>query len=221
MPSLHTLTTTIATDVDTATPTETAQQLDRDVITAIVWTTSQPYADLETIENIESMTDKADTVRESPHRSRVNRRSSGRSSCRSSSKSRSHNRCTRRYRRRPTPHHIDTITITRPNTAENSDSDEDEPKPRRRPATPHPHVKEIFTTDSDSNIDAGNTDSEMSFTIYSQDEGSLSTDDTTPRNYHIPMTPPKTHKTMLPRPSCIPVLQTLNITKDQQNKDNT
>ena len=36
IPSAHTPTTTIATDADTATPTETAQQLDRDVITAMV-----------------------------------------------------------------------------------------------------------------------------------------------------------------------------------------
>ena len=40
----------------------------------------------------------------------------------------------------------------------------------------------------------------MSFTIYSQDEGSLSTDDTTPKTFHIPMTPPRTHNKMLPRP---------------------
>ena len=35
------------------------------------------------------------------------------------------------------------------------------------------------------------------------------------------MTPPKTHKAMHPRPSCIPVLKTLSITKNQQKKDNT
>ena len=72
--------------------------------------------------------------------------------------------------------------------------------------------------------DTSDTASEISITIHSQDEYDLSTDYNAispPRNYQIPMTPPKTHKAMLPRPSCIPVPKTLSITKNQQNKDNT
>ena len=40
-----------------------------------------------------------------------------------------------------------------------------------------------------------------------------------PRHYYIPMTPPRTCKAMLPRPSCIPVFNHKKITKIQQNKD--
>ena len=61
MPSQHTPATTLATDADTATPTENAQQLDRDAITATVWTTSQPFSDPE-----DNTTDIADTVGERP-----------------------------------------------------------------------------------------------------------------------------------------------------------
>ena len=41
----------------------------------------------------------------------------------------------------------------------------------------------------------------MSFTIQSQDEGSLSMDETTPKTFYIPMSHPSTHQPMLPRPS--------------------
>ena len=69
--------------------------------------------------------------------------------------------------------------------------------------------------------DTSDTVSEISIAIHSQDEEDFSTNHNAPRNYHIPMTPPKTQKAMLPRPSHIPVPKTLNITKNQQNKDNT
>ena len=54
----------------------------------------------------------------------------------------------------------------------------------------HPHVQEIYTTESESDLDTNDTKSEISFTVHSQDEGSLSTDDTTPKTFHRPMTPP-------------------------------
>ena len=41
----------------------------------------------------------------------------------------------------------------------------------------------------------------MSFTIQSQNEGSLSADETTPKTFYIPMSHPSTHQPMLPRPS--------------------
>ena len=72
--------------------------------------------------------------------------------------------------------------------------------------------------------DTSDTASEISIVIHSQDEDDFSTDYnaiSSPSNYHIPMTPPKTHKAMLPRPSHIPVPKTLNIAKNQQDKDNT
>ena len=55
----------------------------------------------------------------------------------------------------------------------------------------------------------------MSFNIYSQDEGNLSTDRTTPETFYIPMTSHNACQSMLPRPSRIPVLKTQNTTKNQ------
>ena len=57
-------------------------------------------------------------------RSRHNSRSSSRSSSRSPARSSTHHSCPRRYRS-PTPHHIDTITITRPSTAPTNSDIED------------------------------------------------------------------------------------------------
>ena len=68
--------------------------------------------------------------------------------------------------------------------------DEEQAEPRIRPPTPHPHIQEIFTAESESDIEPEDTHSEVSFTVHSQDEGSLSTDDTTHKTFHIPMTPP-------------------------------
>ena len=82
--------------------------------------------------------------------------------------------------------------------------DEEQAKLKRRPPTPHPHVQEIFTADSESDLDADDTNSEISFEVHSQDEGSLSTDDTTPRTFCIPMTPPpRTLNELLLGPSTV------------------
>ena len=96
-------------------------------------------------------------------------------------------------------------------------------KGKSRYPTPIPAKFFSFPTYSDTE-DTSDTTSEISIVIHSQDEDNSSTNYNTispPRNYHIPMTPPKTHKAMLPRPSHIPVLKTWNITKNQQNKDIT
>ena len=81
-------------------------------------------------------------------------------------------------------------------------------KCKNRPPTPLP-------SSTYSNTDTDNAESEMSFNIYSQDEGNLSTDRTTPEMFYIPMTSHNACQSMLPRPSCIPVLKTQNTTKNQ------
>ena len=134
-----------------------------------------------------------------------------------------HHRCTRRHRS-PTPHHIDTIAITRPNTASNINTEDRSTqlkKGKSRYPAPLPTKFFSFPTYSDTE-DPADTASEVSTAIHSQDEDDSSTDYNTispPRNYHIPMTPPKTCKAMLPRPSHIPVLKMQNTTKNQQNKN--
>ena len=84
---------------------------------------------------------------------------------------------------------MNSITNAGPNAASNIDTDEEQAKFRKRPPHPHPHVQEIYTAELESGLDADDTDSEISFAVHSQDEGSLSTDDTTPRMFHILITP--------------------------------
>ena len=144
-----------------------------------------------------------------PYKSRNCSRSSSRSSSRSPTRSTSHHRCTRRHRS-PTPHHIDTITIAGPNKASNSNTK------FNKSSTPIPSPLATFPTFSDTE-DPDNTASEASIVIHSQDEDDFSTDYNAispPRNYHILMTPPKTHRAMLPRPSCI---TEANDTQDQDS----
>ena len=90
-------------------------------------------------------------------------------------------------------------------------------KCKNRPPTPLPGKLFSFPTYSDTEPD--NTNSEMSFNIYSQDKGSLSTDKITPETFYIPMTSYNACQATLPRPSCIPVLKTQNTTKNQHSKD--
>ena len=153
-----------------------------------------------------------------PSYRRQNSRSSSRSSSRSPSRSSTHQRHPRRHRS-PTPYHVDTVTITRPNTAptnsdtEDSSSQHYEYLPKRnkcknRAPTPLP-------PSTYSDIDTNNAESEMSFSIYSQEEGNLSTDRTTPETFYIPMTSHDEHQTTLPRPSRIPVSNTKYTTKFQ------
>ena len=79
------------------------------------------------------------------------RRSLSRSSSRSPTRSTSHHRCTRRHRS-PTPHHIDTITITGHNAASNSNMQDKSSKPtkfnkcKNRSLTPIPSPLATFPT---------------------------------------------------------------------------
>ena len=93
-----------------------------------------------------------------------------------------------RHRWSPTPHHIDSITITRPSAASNIDTNETKQNQKRPP--PPPSYPGNYTAASESDLDTDDTTSEICFTVHSQDEGSLSTDDTTPKTFHILMTPP-------------------------------
>ena len=75
-------------------------------------------------------------------------------------------------------------------------------KCKNRSPTPIPSPLVTFPTFNDTE-DPDDTASEVSIAIHSQDEDDFSTDYnaiSTPRNYHIPVTPPKTHKAMLSRP---------------------
>ena len=134
-----------------------------------------------------------------PSHRRRNSRSSSRSSSRSPSRSSTHQRCPRRHRS-PTPYHVDTITITRPNTAPTNSDTEDSSsqhyeylpkcnKCKNRAPTPLP-------PSTYSDIDTDNAESEMNFSIYSQEEGNLSTDRTTPETFYIPMTSHDEHQTV-------------------------
>ena len=156
-------------------------------------------------------------TRRSSHRRRSSR-SSSRSFSRSPSCSSTHHRCSRRHRS-PTPYHVGSITITRPDTAPTNSDTEDSSsqcyayssqcnKCKNRPPTPLPS-----STYSDTDTD--NTESEISFTIYSQDKGNLSTDRPTPETVYIPMTSHNACPSTLPRPSRIPVLKTQKTTKNQ------
>ena len=138
----------------------------------------------------------------------------------------------------PTPHHIDTLTIAGPNAASTNNTEDNSTqlkKYKSRCPTPLPAKLFSFPTYSDTEdpdttcneltiSDTPDTASQISIAVHSQDEDNFSTKHNAispPRNYHIPMTPPTTHNATLPRPSCIPIPKTLNITKNQQDKDNT
>ena len=102
-------------------------------------------------------------------------RYSSRSSCRSSSRNRSHDRCTRRQRRSPTPHPIDTITTTQDYTAPNSDTDDGSTQLKKckdRQPTPLPPTNVFSHVTFSDPEDAPDTASEASFSIHSQDEDS-------------------------------------------------
>ena len=112
-----------------------------------------------------------------PHRSRVSRRPSSRSSSRSGSRSRSHNRCTRKHRS-PTPHPIDTLTITGPNAAPTNNTEDNSTQFKiciSRCPTPLPTKIFTFPTFSDTE-DPEDTASEASIVIHSQDEDDSNTD---------------------------------------------
>ena len=144
-----------------------------------------------------------------PSNRRHSSRFSSRSSSRSPTRSTSHHRCTRRPRS-PTPNHINTITIAGPNKASNSNTK------FNKSSTPIPSLLATHPTFSDTE-DPDDTASEASIVIHSQDEDNSSTDYNAispPRNYHIPMTPPKTHRATLPRPSHI---TEANDTQDQDS----
>ena len=122
----------------------------------------------------------------------------------------------KKTQKKPTPYHINTITIAGPCTASNSDTEDNSTqlkKCKSRCPTPLPAKLFSFPTYSDTE-DPDNTDPEMSFTIHSQDEGSLSTDETTPETFYIPMSPPSTCQAMLPRP---PYITAANDTQDQNS----
>ena len=151
-----------------------------------------------------------------PSHRRHSRRSLSRSSSRSSSRSRSHNRCTRKHRS-PTPHPIHTLTITGPTTAPTNNTEDNSTQLKKcigRCPTPLP--TRTFTFPSFSNTeDPEDTASEARIIIHSQDEDD--TDYNTispPRHYHIPMTPPRTCKAMLPRP---PYITAADDTQDQNS----
>ena len=102
------------------------------------------------------------------------------------------------------PHNINTLTIAGPNAALNSNT---------TPLPAKPFSIPIFIDTEDPE----DTASEASIVIHSQDEDDSDTDYNTispPRNYHIPMTPLKTCKAMLPRPPCF---TTANDTQDQDS----
>ena len=160
-----------------------------------------------------------------PSHRRHSRRSSGRSSSRSSSRNRSHNRCTRRHRS-PTPHPIDTLTITGPNAAPSNDTEKNSTQLKCKSRHPTPVPAKLFSFPTFSYTDPDDTASEISIEIHSQDEDESSTDYNTispPRHYYIPMTPPRTMlprpSTMLPRPSSIPIPEPGKTTKNQHNKN--
>ena len=155
------------------------------------------------------------------------RRHSRRSSSRSSSRSTTCHRCTRRHRS-PTPHPIDTLTITGPNAAPSNNTENNSTqlkKCKSRQPTPLPSKPFSFPTFSDTE-DTSDTASEVSIEIHSQDEDESSTNYNTispPRHYYIPITPPRTMllrpSTMFPRPSCIPIPKPCKTTKIQHNKN--
>ena len=110
-------------------------------------------------------------------RSRHNSRSSSRSPSRSPARSSTQHSRPRRYRS-PTPHHIDTITFTRPSTAlTNNDIEEDIEdnqtqikKCKDRQPTPLPPTNVFADVTFSDPEDAPDTTSEASFSIHSQDE---------------------------------------------------
>ena len=66
---------------------------------------------------------------------------------------------------------------------------------------PYPHIRNIYTADSESDLDTDDTDSEISIVPHSQDEGTLSAEDTPARIFHIPISPPpRTLSEPLPGP---------------------
>ena len=111
------------------------------------------------------------------HRSRHSNRSrdSSRSSSRSSSRNRSQNRCTRRQRRSPTPHPIDTITTMQDYSAPNSNTDDSSTQLKKckdRQPTPLPPTNVFSGITFSDTEDTPDTTSEASISIHSQDEDS-------------------------------------------------
>ena len=144
-------------------------------------------------------------------------RHTSRSSSRSSSRNRSHNTCTRRQRRSPTPHHIDTITTTQDFIASNSDTKDGSTQLKQvKSRHPTPLPTNVFSLITYSNTeDPEDTASEASITIHSQDEDSTDYNVISPpRTYYILMSPPSTCQTMLTRPPCITAT---NATQDQNS----
>ena len=111
------------------------------------------------------------------NRSRHNSRSSSRSSSRSPAHSSTHHSCPRRYRS-PTPHHIDTITITRPSTAPtNSDIEDNQTQMKKcKDRSPTPIPEPLFTFHDYSDTDY--PDSNVGTPVYAQYKGRRSTADT-------------------------------------------
>ena len=111
------------------------------------------------------------------NRSRHNSRSSSRSSSRSPACSSTHHSCPRRYRS-PTPHHIDTITITRPSTAPtNSDIEDNQTQMKKcKDRSPTPIPEPLFTFHDYSDTDY--PDSNVGTPVYAQYKGRRSTADT-------------------------------------------
>ena len=111
-------------------------------------------------------------------RSRHNSRSSSRSSSRSPARSSTHHSRPRRYRS-PTPHHVDTITITRPSAAPtNSDIEDNQTQMKKcKDRSPTPIPEPLFTFHDYSDTDY--PESNVGTPVYAQYKGRRSTAETT------------------------------------------
>ena len=110
-------------------------------------------------------------------RSRHNSRSSSRSSSRSPARSSTHHSRPRRYRS-PTPHHVDTITITRPSAAPtNSDIEDNQTQMKKcKDRSPTPIPEPLFTFHDYSDTDY--PESNVGTPVYAQYTGRRSTAET-------------------------------------------
>ena len=147
--------------------------MDKDVTDAMAQIIFQLCAETEATETIEKsmmMTGKVRYIWRKSKRSRDNSRSSSYDSSRSSSRGRPPRNLqhSNRYRRRPTPHHIDTITINKELIGNSDTHSEGKPTSKCKNRVPTPLPEKLFNfSDTRSTCDElslTDTDSVTSYT---------------------------------------------------------